>query len=263
MKEYFFWGTDVGDFLIKGINVHTGWGLVATCAFIAVMSFIFEFLRYLQTKHRQRELKIRATQLKMLCSTESAALLLNEATDLKNPLNITLWQRAMLFGAEIGLWMVLQNLGYIIMLTVMIYNGWFLVSAIIGGGIGYFVFGQKFMKINLQNCHIIRNTYCTQICNEADMVKDGESTPALERPSTSGVSTQSCHKSTCNDESSDIVQCEEGCSQTERNSKSHCGNSLKEEDSSCECASASGKVKQSCGSDNTTLVNVHVECHQK
>lgn len=52
------------------------------------------------------------------------------------------------------------------MLSVMLYDAWILVSAVIGGGLGYFVFGQKFMKINLENCHIIRETYCTQICGE-------------------------------------------------------------------------------------------------
>lgn len=48
----------------------------------------------------------------------------------------------------------------------MVYNGWFLVSAVIGGGIGYFIFGQLFMKINIQNCHIMRQAYCSQICGE-------------------------------------------------------------------------------------------------
>lgn len=48
----------------------------------------------------------------------------------------------------------------------MLYNGWFLVSAVVGGGLGYFIFGQMFMKINLQNCQIIRDTWCMQKCGE-------------------------------------------------------------------------------------------------
>lgn len=55
------------------------------------------------------------------------------------------------------------------MLSVMVYNGWILVSAILGGGIGYFTFGQKFMKINLENCQIIRDTWCMQSCGETGM----------------------------------------------------------------------------------------------
>lgn len=79
---------------------------------------------------------------------------------------VLLFSRALLFGSEVSLWLLLQNLGYIIMLSVMLYDAWILISAVIGGGIGYFVFGQRFMKINLENCQLIRETYCTQICGE-------------------------------------------------------------------------------------------------
>lgn len=71
-----------------------------------------------------------------------------------------------MFFAEASFWLELQILGYILMLSVMLYDGYFLLSVMIGGGVGYFTFGQKFMKINLQNCIIIRQAYCTQICGE-------------------------------------------------------------------------------------------------
>ena len=52
------------------------------------------------------------------------------------------------------------------MLTVMLYNGWIFISVIIGSGLGYFVFGQTFIKINIQNCHLIKNAFCTNECPE-------------------------------------------------------------------------------------------------
>lgn len=52
------------------------------------------------------------------------------------------------------------------MLCAMLYNGWLFIAVIIGGGLGYFVFGQTFMKINLQNCQVIRDTYCMLNCAE-------------------------------------------------------------------------------------------------
>lgn len=52
------------------------------------------------------------------------------------------------------------------MLSVMMYDAWIFISALIGGGLGYFIFGQMFMKINLENCQILRDAYCTQICGE-------------------------------------------------------------------------------------------------
>ncbi|RZC36867.1 copper transporter 5.1 [Asbolus verrucosus] len=99
-----------------------------------------------------------------------------------------------LFGAEISLWFLLQNLGYILMLSVMLYNGWLFLSAVLGGGLGHFIFGQKFMKINLQNCQIIRDTFCMRKCGEPETApasRDGESTPALE-------TAPPCHEVTVN-----------------------------------------------------------------
>lgn len=74
--------------------------------------------------------------------------------------------RALMFGTEISLWLLLQNLGYFIMLAVMMYNTWFLVSACIGGAIGYFIFGQKFMKINIENCQMMRDAFCIHMCSD-------------------------------------------------------------------------------------------------
>ncbi|KAJ8920530.1 hypothetical protein NQ315_005399 [Exocentrus adspersus] len=168
-SEAFWWGTKVNDFWFKGFTVHSVEGLLGICGLVGFMAFLFEYLRYLQTKQKQKELILRAKQIKLLCSTESAALLAQTITDTRNPLNITLPDRALLFGTEVSLWLFLQNLGYFLMLGVMVYNGWFLVSAVIGGGIGYFIFGQQFMKINIQNCQIMREAYCTQICGEIGM----------------------------------------------------------------------------------------------
>ncbi|XP_049820017.1 probable low affinity copper uptake protein 2 isoform X2 [Aethina tumida] len=165
MKNAFFWGTDVGTYLFKGLEINSVGGLVVLCLLVTLMSFVFEYLRFLQTKHRQKELILRSKQLKQICTTESASLIRGNV-DERNPLNITYRYRAMLFGTEVCLWLLSQNLGYILMLTVMVYDAWILVAAVIGGGIGYLIFGQKFMKINLQNCQIIRDTFCTQICGE-------------------------------------------------------------------------------------------------
>lgn len=93
MKESFWWGTNVGDFLVYGIKVNSTWATIGACVFLALISFLFEWLRYLQTRQRQKELKIRAKQIQMLCSTESSALLAEQVRNLRNPLNINLCDR--------------------------------------------------------------------------------------------------------------------------------------------------------------------------
>jgi copper transporter 1 len=186
----FWWDYQVTDYLFKGLTAHSVGGLIGMCICVAAMSFTFEFLRYLQARQRQKELMLRSEQLKTICPTETSTLLAEGAATTVNtpPINITMMDRTYLFGVEISLWFSLQNLGYILMLSVMLYNGWLFVSAVLGGGLGYFIFGQMFMKTNLQNCQIIRDTWCMQKCGEPESIaanRDGESTPALETSGTS------------------------------------------------------------------------------
>ncbi|XP_028141105.1 probable low affinity copper uptake protein 2 isoform X2 [Diabrotica virgifera virgifera] len=198
MLEYFYWGVKVDHLLFKGFASHSVGGLIGQCLFVGSMAFLFEFLRYIQTKQKQKELILRVKQLKLICTTECSALITQSVANPQNPLNITLFDRALLFGMEISLWLLLQNIGYFIMLAVMVYNAWFLVSAVIGGALGYFVFGQMFMKLNLQNCHIMRSAYCGQICGEpSDTLNqiEGESTPAAKTPSSSHNSLECAHNS--------------------------------------------------------------------
>ncbi|CAG9864980.1 unnamed protein product [Phyllotreta striolata] len=210
MNHYFVSDVKVENLLFYGFSSNTVEGLVGMCLFVGALSFFFEFMRYIQTKQKQKELRLRVKQLKLLCPTESAALIAQRVTNTRNPLNITLFDRAVIFGTEISLWLLLQNLGYFIMLAVMAYNVWFLVSACIGGAMGYFIFGQKFMKINVQNCQLMREAFCIQMCTDLpdnSNQREGESTPAGQTPSTSHNSLK-CHQShTKNDKIEVEVQC--------------------------------------------------------
>lgn len=67
---------------------------------------------------------------------------------------------------DVVIWITSYNLGYLLMLTIMLYNGWIFISVVIGSGIGYFIFGQRFMKLNLQNCQLLRSTFCMPNCSE-------------------------------------------------------------------------------------------------
>lgn len=92
-KQSFWWGINVEDFWFKGFTVKSVGGLIGICFLVGSMAFFFEYLRYLQTKQKQKELILRAKQIKLLCSTESAALLAQTITNPRNPLNITLCNR--------------------------------------------------------------------------------------------------------------------------------------------------------------------------
>lgn len=72
----------------------------------------------------------------------------------------------MLVVWDIFIWLNMQTLGYLLMLAVMVYNGWMAIALILGSAMGYFLFGPSFMKLNLQNCQIIQETFCSLHCNE-------------------------------------------------------------------------------------------------
>lgn len=93
MDESFWWGKKVDHFLFKDFAVNSKGGIFGLCLIVFSMAFFFEYLRYLQTKHKQRELILRVKQLKLLCPTESAELVARTIVDTKNPLNITLLDR--------------------------------------------------------------------------------------------------------------------------------------------------------------------------
>ncbi|KAL3280041.1 hypothetical protein HHI36_017548 [Cryptolaemus montrouzieri] len=171
MHMTFWWSSEVDNFLIYGFNITSAGYLSLLCICVIFSAFFFEWLRYLQTKQRQRELILRAKQLSLICANENTILIARNLSDPRNPLNITVCDRVLLFGTDLSLWFSLQSLGYILMLIAMLYNGWLFIACIIGGGLGYFVFGQKFMKINMQNCQIIRETYCMATCGEPDILK--------------------------------------------------------------------------------------------
>lgn len=48
----------------------------------------------------------------------------------------------------------------------MIYNVYFVISIVLGYGIGYFIFGQTAIKIKLKNCQVKRETFCMKDCSE-------------------------------------------------------------------------------------------------
>lgn len=56
-------------------------------------------------------------------------------------------------------------LGYALMLTVMIYNGYLFVAVVGGMALGYFFFGHLSMKVNMENFQARQtNAICTARC---------------------------------------------------------------------------------------------------
>lgn len=166
MHMSFWWGKKIENFLIYGLSVNSVGGVLALCLGCALLAFLFEWIKLIQAKEKQKELIIRAKQIKTICPPKEDASLLPDNATMHKPLDLSMRNRISIYACDTSLWLVLHNLGYLIMLTIMAFNLWIFLSVLVGGGLGYFVFGQMFMKLNLENCQVIRDTYCMSTCSK-------------------------------------------------------------------------------------------------
>lgn len=79
-------------------------------------------------------------------------------------------QLAKLSG-EAAVFLLHNTLGYALMLSVMIYNGYLFITVVLSMGLGYFLFGHISMKVNMENMQArTTNVICAPICPEGEIV---------------------------------------------------------------------------------------------
>lgn len=70
-----------------------------------------------------------------------------------------------------------NSIGYIVMLSCMVYSGWLFLAVILSMGIGYFIFGHISMKINMENVQARTTTVmCSPMCAASGENGDGKCT---------------------------------------------------------------------------------------
>lgn len=79
---------------------------------------------------------------------------------------------AKMFG-EAFIFLLHNSLGYGLMLSVMMFNGYIFLTVVLSMGLGYFLFGHISMKINMENMQArTTNVICSPICPEGKKKKD-------------------------------------------------------------------------------------------
>lgn len=77
--------------------------------------------------------------------------------------------------SEASVFLFHNSIGYIVMLSCMVYNGWLFVAIVLCMGLGYFLFGHVSMKINMENVQArSNNVICSPACPETGESVDGE-----------------------------------------------------------------------------------------
>lgn len=102
--------------------------------------------------------------------SESANLLVADQNGLQKSFAKRFWK---LFS-EAVVFLFHNSLGYIVMLSCMVYSGWLFVAVVLSMGLGYFLFGHISMKINMENVQARTNTVICSPCPETGESADGQ-----------------------------------------------------------------------------------------
>lgn len=171
----FDWSTDIGDFFFKGLTINTVGSFTALCAVLILLSMIYELMKVHSAKVRARAARERLRSASCAPS-ETATLITSNFTSFGRQRFPQ--QLAKLFG-EAAVFLLHNTLGYALMLSVMIYNGYLFITVVLSIGLGYFLFGHISMKVNMENMQA-RTT--NVIC--APINPDEPTTSSSSRPTT-------------------------------------------------------------------------------
>ncbi|XP_020707192.1 probable low affinity copper uptake protein 2 [Athalia rosae] len=180
MHMTYWFGVDLGTFMFPGYNVTTTWGLIATCLGLGSLAIIFEGMKIIQIKLRQRTLASLPSEQGGL-SGEDSSLLSRLSRKTFVPSAFPYCQSWISWFLEVLHWFTHTTLGYLLMLAVMSYNAYFTIALAIGGGLGFWIFGAAIQQLNmLQFTDKRRTIQCDSECSDAI-------TNTERRPSTMSV----------------------------------------------------------------------------
>lgn len=156
-KMYLFMSSNITNFLFEGWNSTNPLGLFIMCL-VAVMSaiayeafrlvYMFFHLRAHQNPILYGHKVTKASGVHRINSESLQSLISNlSITNIKK-------RRSFYYAGETAMYMLLNVLGYIIMLIVMTFNGWFALAVLFGTTLGYFVFGNAVSQLMVNSPQI-------------------------------------------------------------------------------------------------------------
>ncbi|XP_020298591.1 probable low affinity copper uptake protein 2 [Pseudomyrmex gracilis] len=162
MHMWFWFDVNLGSFLFPGYNVTTLWGLVATCLGLAALAVLYEGMKvnhiYLQ--------QITITSVPRTNSSSSENLSLLSKMTPKKFRSYTRCRSCFKWTLEVLHWSLHTTLGYILMLAVMTYNAYITIAIVIGGCLGYWIFGLTLVQLNMQRFRHKPEVECDKNCDD-------------------------------------------------------------------------------------------------
>lgn len=167
MHVSYWFGTAVGDLLFKGFTINSASALVLTCLGLASLAILYEaikvYLAHVKYNTVLRDEDCHSSR----CTNERSSLLGNGSKS-----RVSYSHKLLILFLGTGWYIVQDVLSYILMLSVMTYNGYFTIAACLGAGIGYLVFGPVLIEIGIRNGGLRPPKRLCHVCMEATRRED-------------------------------------------------------------------------------------------
>ncbi|XP_069354100.1 uncharacterized protein [Maniola hyperantus] len=175
MHMWMWFGYDLGEFLFSGLNINTRWAFALTWIVLFFVALLFEGSKvYLAGVQREAYKKLNPYRCderrNLLCDREQGNPM--EPTTSRNPSTgqISRWAsfkvRTLVNGHQTLVFIIHNVVGYLLMLAVMIYNVHLLLAVVFGMMLGYFLFGTKLTRLQMQCFRTKRMVICTPECDD-------------------------------------------------------------------------------------------------
>uniref|UniRef100_T1HSR1 Copper transport protein n=1 Tax=Rhodnius prolixus TaxID=13249 RepID=T1HSR1_RHOPR len=136
---FFKFGYELHQLLFSSLNITSVTGLIGVSAVTVVLVLILEASK-VALAHSKFYSAILRPNDRPDCFTDDMFLV-----ETQSPSNSI---RYFWLGVELGFYIIELILGYVIMLIVMTYNGYLMLSVLLGSGIGYFLGAEVIRKLS-------------------------------------------------------------------------------------------------------------------
>lgn len=162
MHMWFWFGNNLGEFLLPGYYVTTTASFCSTCLGLFALAILYESMKILQIKLKQNTVIVQTANL-----SEDLCLLskiLPRSAGPNASLHCIQWSA---WCIQVLHWSIHTFLSYLLMLAVMTYNVYINVAIVLGGCLGYWIFGPKLIELNMKQFYDKQRLLdCDKECTE-------------------------------------------------------------------------------------------------
>ncbi|XP_023950200.2 uncharacterized protein LOC112054593 [Bicyclus anynana] len=174
MHMWMWFGYDVGEFLFAGLDVNTRWAFALTWIALFFVALLFEaskvYLARVQREAHQKLYPYRCDERRNLLNDREQGNPM-EPTTSRNASSgqVSRWAsfrvRTLVNGQQTLVFVAHNVVGYLLMLAVMLYNVQLILAVVFGMMLGYFLFGTKLTRLQMQ-CVNAKRVICTPECDD-------------------------------------------------------------------------------------------------